>query len=182
MDLRKKLTQQNYSGVANLYTADFGNDNEHFDFFINPLVLNLTENSLTGSIVDLGTGPGNVIDYLLRLDVTNKIIGVDFTQEFCANLKMKYQDSKQIEIICNDFVQFVSGLPNNSVSAYTANYSIIHVPNEELDDLFENIQRSLQKNGMFAFSVWKGTKKGMDLEPYQTQHDPRLKVNEQLES
>ena len=181
-DTRKQQTQKNYDGIAELYAADFENDNRGFDSLINPLVLNLDENNLENAVVDLGTGPGNVVDYLLKLGIKNKIIGVDFTKKFCDNSIIKYSNKPQVNIIFDDFVDYVSKQPNDSISGYISSYSIIHIPDEEINGLFENIERSLQKNGMAAFLVYEGTQKGMEEEPYQKEKDSRLKTTEKLES
>lgn len=181
-DVRKKQTQKNYDGIAELYAADFENDNRGFDSLINPLVSNLDENNLENAVVDLGTGPGNVVDYLLKLGIKNKIIGVDFTKKFCDNSIIKYSNKQQVDIVFDDFVDYVSKQPNDSISAYISSYSIIHIPDEEIDGLFENIERSLQKKGMAAFLVYEGTQKGMEQEPYQKEEDSRLKITEKLES
>lgn len=181
-DTRKQQTQKNYDGIAELYAADFENDNRGFDSLINPLVSNLDENNLENAVVDLGTGPGNVVDYLLKLGIKNKIIGVDFAKKFCDNSIIKYSNKPQVDIVFDDFVDYVSKQPNDSISAYISSYSIIHIPDEEIDGLFKNIERSLQKNGMAAFLVYEGTQKGMEQEPYQKEGDPRLKITETLES
>ncbi|MEI8068105.1 MAG: class I SAM-dependent methyltransferase [Candidatus Shapirobacteria bacterium] len=182
MDIRKQHTKDDYAAIAKLYTMDFGKHNRGLGVFIDPLVSKLIENNLEKVIIDLGTGPGKVINYLIELGIKNKIIGVDFVQEFCDNLKIKYSDKQQVEIVCDDFVDYVAKQPNNSISAYTANYSIIHVLDEELNSLMKNIERSLQKNGLVVFTVYEGTKKGMEPEPYQTENDPRFKVKEPLEA
>lgn len=182
MDIRKQQTQKNYNEITQLYTEDFGEIQYFFDEFFDPLVSNLTQNNLKNTVVDLGTGPGNVVDYLLKFDIKNKIIGVEFAQEFCNKLKIKYSDKPQVDIVCDDFVDYVAKQPADSISAYVANYSIIHIPNEEINDLFKNIQKSLQRNGMIAFSLWEGEKKGMRQEPYQIENDQRLRTNSFLES
>lgn len=182
MDIRKQHTKDDYAAIAKLYTMDFEKHNRGLDIFINPLVSKLVENNLEKSIIDLGTGSGKVINYLIKLGVKNKIIGVNFVQEFCDNLKIKYSDKQQVEIVCDDFIDYVAKQPNDFISAYTANYSIIHVLDEELDSLIKNIERSLQKNGLVVFTVYEGIKKGMEPEPYQIENDPRFKVKEPLES
>jgi SAM-dependent methyltransferase len=182
MDQRKQLTQKNYSGIADLYTADFGADNEHFDEFIDPLIKEIEQKGLLGQIIDLGSGPGNVIDYLLKFNPDNELIAVDFTPEFCKKLKIKYQKNEKVKVVQGDFVQYVSSQPINSVVAYIASYSVIHVPDEEIGEFFKSLHSSLVVGGLFAFSVWEGEKKGMEKEPYQVQHDNRLQVQENLES
>jgi SAM-dependent methyltransferase len=181
-DPRKHLTQHNYSGIADLYTIDFGSDREHFADFLVPLIDQIKKKGLAGPIIDLGSGPGNVIDYVLEFPLKNPLVAVDFTPEFCEKLRSKYHGNDRVLLVYGDFVEYVATQPHNSVAAYLANYSIIHVPDEEVDGFFTSLYESLAPGGMFVCSVWEGEKKGMEHEPYQVQHDPRLQVRENLES
>ena len=70
--------------------------------------------------------------------------------------------------------------PNSSVAAYIANYSLIHIPDEEVDLLLSHVCRSLATGGYFMMSCHKGTYKGMEQEPYQAQKDSRLNVEDIL--
>jgi SAM-dependent methyltransferase len=177
MDIRKKQTQQNYDEIAQLYTKDFGEKIIFFDKFLDPLALSLKRDNLMKPIVDLGSGSGNVIDYLIKLGVKNEIVGVDFSKRFCKILKKKYVGNKNIKIINKDFVDYIAKQKSDSVSAYISNYSTIHVLDEEIDFLMKNIYRSLEKKGLVVFSVYEGTKKGMELEPYQVNKDSRFKTS-----
>jgi SAM-dependent methyltransferase len=176
MDTRKKQTQQNYNEIAQLYTEDFGTKIIFFDKFLDPLAINLRKNNLIKSVIDLGSGSGNVIDYLIKLGVENKMIAIDFSKRFCNILKKKYRKNKNIKVVYKDFVDYVAKQKDDSVSAYVSNYSTIHVLDEEIDYLMKNIYRSLEKEGLVVFSVYEGNKKGMELEPYQLNKDPRFKT------
>lgn len=184
MDIRKKQTRQNYNEIAQLYTEDFGTKIIFFDKFLDPLAISLRKNNLIKSVIDLGSGSGNVIDYLVKLGVQNEMVGVDFSKNFCNILKKKYRKNKNIKVVYKDFVDYVARQKDDSVSAYISNYSTIHVLDEEIDFLMKNIYRSLEKNGLVVFSVYEGNKKGMELEPYQLNKDPRFKtkVREYLSS
>jgi SAM-dependent methyltransferase len=182
-DSRMLSTKENYSAIVIPYTEDFGNDHRNLDEFIDPMVSILVEKKIDGPIIDLGSGPGNVIDYLLEKEVDNQIIGVDFVDGFCKNLSKKYLGNSQIGVVNSDFVSYVTNQSENSVAAYTAGYSIIHIPDDRICGLFKNISKTLKKDGLFFFSVYEGEDKGMQPEPYQEENDFRLiKTNERLEA
>ncbi|MFC1653489.1 methyltransferase domain-containing protein [Patescibacteria group bacterium] len=180
MDSKKKSTQQTYSSIASLYTEDFGKDREDFEIFIYKAIDRLKTLSLKGSVVDLGSGPGNVVDYLIEKGVDNKIIANEFTPEFSKALEEKYSQSNQVSINSEDMVKFVPSLKESSISLYIANYSIIHIPDDEVDPLFNEIYKTLEPKGLFVLAVWGGSKKDMEEEPYQIENDKRLNTNKKL--
>lgn len=181
MDKKKLLTRNNYSKIAKLYTQDFGKDYAHFEFIDKVINLLKKERLENKEIVDLGTGPGNVIDYLYQKGL-RKLTAVDITPEFCNLVRKKYMKNETIKVICDDMISFVKKKKDSSIAAYIANYSIIHIPNEEVDGFFVQIKRTLMPGGLFMMSCYKGKTKDLEIDPYQIQKDPRLKVREKLVS
>lgn len=181
MDKRKLLTRQNYSKIIKLYTQDFGKDYEHFEFIDKLVDLLKKENLENKEIVDLGTGPGNVIDYLYGKGL-RKLTAVDITPEFCDLVREKYKKDKNVRIVCGDMADYLKKAKDSSIAAYIASYSIIHIPDEEVDEVFTQIKRTLMPGGLFMMSCHKGTTKNMEADLYQIQKDPRLKVKEKLVS
>lgn len=179
MDKRKLATQKDYSIISSIYAHDFGQDFEYFDF-IEQLIRELPDLQ-NGKVVDLGSGPGTVVDYLFQRAVHN-VTAVDITSEFCGMIAKKYENEPSVQIYNGDMVEFIAGHVDSSIAAYTANYSIIHIPDEEIDPLFQEIHRTLVPHGMFFMSCHTGAHKGMEIEPYLEQQDPRLNGDEHLEA
>lgn len=178
MDKRKLLTQNDYSKIYKLYSADFEKDYEHFEI-IDEVIGLLSKNKLSDKpMVDLGSGPGTVSDYLYNKGIKN-ITAVDFTEEFCEFLKEKYKN-KSIKVVKSDITEFVVNQITNSIASYFANFSLIHIPDEEIDPIFKSISRSLLPGGMFVMVCFKGKFKGLEKEPYQAQNDKRLSINKEL--
>ena len=176
-DLRKTKTKNDYAIISSMYEDDFGKDYDHFDF-IDQTLFSLEESNIKLPIVDLGSGPGVVARFLEGRGVAN-IISVDITPEFC---QMTKTNTRYTKVICEDMVSYVDKQKDQSIGAYIANYSIIHIPDEEVDILLQNIHRSLTVNGIFMMSCHRGIFKGMEQEPYQTQNDSRLNNSEKLET
>jgi len=176
-DRRKLLTQQDYSRISKIYADDFGRDRYHFDFIDQTIKLFRDRKLYQLPVVDLGSGPGVVTDFLFENGVRN-IVAIDIVPEFCKMIKAKHGDG--VKVICNDMVEVLNKEDNSSIAAYIANFSINHVPEEEIDQLLSNIKRSLVPGGLFLMSCHKGTFKGMEQESYQTQKDPRLNVKKEL--
>lgn len=176
-DNRKQQTQNDYAKISNLYDLDFGRDRDHFDLIERSIEI-VKENSLIDfPFIDLGCGSGVVTDYLIEKGIRN-IEAVDLTQEFCKMVSQKHNG--KVQVFQDDMVNFIGNKPNNSVAAIIASFSIIHIPDEEVDMLFKGIQKCLKPGGIFLMSCHKGTYKGMEKEPYQTQNDQRLDIKEEL--
>ncbi|OGK17693.1 hypothetical protein A2866_05930 [Candidatus Roizmanbacteria bacterium RIFCSPHIGHO2_01_FULL_39_8] len=181
MHLYKKHTQKTYSIISDLYTSDFEKDYGNFHFIDQFLKLIKLHKLELYPLVDLGTGPGTAINYILNKQHNlSSISGVDFEKKFCDYLKNKYKTFNRIKIIHEDMVDFTSKQKKNSVGSYIACYSIIHLPDHEIDELFMFIQRSLVKKGLFIFSCFRGTKKELEQERYQVIRDLRLHHDEPL--
>ena len=175
MDIRKKHTQKTYSVIHNLYTEDFGKNYENFHFVDDLLKLIKLPKLQKYPIVDLGTGPGNVVDYILKKEESlSSIIAVDFEKNFYEKLKKKYLKVNNVKVVHEDMLEFTARQTNNSVGAYIASYSLIHIPDFEIDELFLFINRSLVEKGLFLFSCYRGTDKKLEQEPYQVFRDTRL--------
>ena len=50
------------------------------------------------------------------------------------------------------------------IAAITAGFSIIHIPDEEVDGLFQDIYDLLVPGGLFYMSSHEGHHKGMEIE------------------
>ncbi len=180
MDKRKLISKKDYFNIYKLYTEDYGKDNENFELIDKAISLLKQRNMSSDLVIDLGSGPGNVVDYLYKYDIKN-IIAVDYLSEFVIFLKDKYKAIPSIQIKNEDMTDFLKNNPDDNNGLIVASYSLIHIPDEEIDELLQNIYRSLKPQGLFVFSVFKGTNKGLEIEPYQLQKDPRLKTDTKLE-
>lgn len=136
MDIRKTLTQKNYSVIAELYIEDFEKNYENFHFIDDLLKLITLHKLEEYSVVDLGSGPGTVIDYILKKGKNrSSLVAVDFNQFFCGRMNKKYIQKKNIKIVHEDIVDFTKRQKTQSIGAYIASYSIIHIPDGEIDEL-----------------------------------------------
>lgn len=181
MDIRKKHTQHTYSKIHHIYTEDFEKDYGNFHLIDDLLDLFRHHRLQKFPLVDLGSGPGRVIDYILKKDhKLTSIVGVDFEKNFYERMKKKYQDFDKVKIFHEDMLDFTARQKNNSIGSYIASYSLIHLPDPEIDELFLFISRSLVKRGLFLFSCYRGTRKELEQQPYQVKKDYRLNHREIL--
>lgn len=180
MDLRKVATQFDYSQISEIYANDFGTQKENLSFFKDLIFLLKKRHLEEKLIVDLGSGPGPELDYLFKNGLKN-ITAVDFVPEFVSLIKAKYRQEKTVQVVYQDLVEYVKKLPSLSVACFVANFSLIHIPDEEINSLFSHLARTLTWNGLFFASFHEGTFKGMEEEPYLTGKDPRMITVDKLE-
>jgi ubiquinone/menaquinone biosynthesis C-methylase UbiE len=177
MEEQKLKTKEDYSIISKMYAKDLGSIRDHFDFIDQAIGSLKEKNLLSFPCVDLGCGSGTVTDYLVEKGLSN-IISVDFVPEFCKMVKNKHD--KNVKVICGDMMETVNEFKKSSICCYFANYSIIHVPDKEIDELFKKMVQTLVPGGLCMISCSKGNSKGMEQEPYQTQKDPRLTKKQTL--
>lgn len=180
MDPRKQATKENYSEISNLYANDYSRDFHHFEY-IDLMLAKIDERNLAEKgVTDLGSGHGTVIEYILEKKHL-MITAVDITPEFCRMLENKF-DNPPVRVVQADMVDHVKNLDDGSTGAFTANFSLIHIPDEETDVLLANISAKLAPGGLFMASVLEGDFKGMMAERYQAENDPRLyRIDKRLE-
>ncbi len=184
-DHPKEKTKQNYSIISPLYITDFGNEYINFELVDKFVQLQRQRRLLIKNTLDLGCGPGTITDYLIKKGVWS-VVAVDITPEFCEYVREKFKDLKgaYVEVIEGDMVdvikEIIPGYRNN-IGGVVAGFSIIHIPDNEVDELLRNIYTLLAPGGLFYMSCHEGTFKGMEIEPYVQQGDTRLRVQERLE-
>lgn len=181
----KSITKHNYSQISKLWIEDFSSYRENFELIIKAIELIKSMKLQDRKVCDLGSGSGTVADFLLEKGLRN-IEVVEFVPEFIRLLEQKYSGIKSVKVVDSDIVAFFKqSLKDNikfreSFIAHFASYSIIHIPDDEVDELFQNIHETLMKGGIFVMSCQEGMKKGYEQDPYQTNNDSRLKTKEEL--
>ena len=96
-------------------------------------------------IVDLGTGTGNGIEYLLSRTENSKFIGVDFSSEMINVAKRKFKGNERVKfVICRlDQLKFAS----NSIDYFISAGTFHHIKNKK--KVFKIIWHALKPGGKF---------------------------------
>lgn len=102
-------------------------------------IIELSSIKSNAKILDVGTGTGVLIKYLLKQNPI-KITAVDVSENMIAVAKKKYIESN-VEFIVEDIMKY-----NNDTFDYIFLYSVYpHIQNE--DNLFKHLAQLLNKNG-----------------------------------
>lgn len=141
-------TGRAYDEVADLYTDLFSN--EINESALDRALLGLFADgvdSLPGSVLDAGCGPGHVTEYLagLGLDAT----GVDTSSAFIDIARAAYPS---LQFAVGDMTSLDA--TDRSVAGIVCRYSTIHVPPSNLDVVFEEFVRVLGPGGQLLISFF----------------------------
>lgn len=130
-----------YGAVADLYISMFGSTEQTHDDDLNLIRRHLGR--LSGSVLDLGCGPGHLSGYLhgLGVDVT----GVDLVPEFVSHAEARHPD---IAFHVGSMQSLAR--PDHSWHGILAWYSLIHLPPSELDGTLAEIRRAITDDGVLV--------------------------------
>ena len=110
-------------------------------------ILSKFKSSLKGSIIDLGTGKGVIVNEYLK--VTENLTLVDFNPEIVTFLQEEYSSTKVYNLdLCSPEWSGHLGEKFDSIVSLDL---LEHIPDE--DTFFQNINKVLKKDGVFIAKV-----------------------------
>lgn len=110
-------------------------------------ILSLFAELVRGPVLDVGSGPGHVTAFLAGRGL--EVSGVDLSPEMVAVARHSYPG------ILFD-VGSMAALEQRGLGGIVAWYSIIHVPPEQLPDVFAGFHRALSDSGCLALAFQVG--------------------------
>lgn len=154
---KRESVKKDYDLIASQYSRDFGNYIEDLDVY-HEFEKYLDKDS---TILDLGAGSGRTYSYFKEKGY--KYIGLDFSQKM---QEYAYLLHGNFSYINDDMVNLKDYFSSNSIDAIFAVYSLFHLPNNDLKNLFANVYDILKDNGIFLFTYQVGLGEEMTDEPY----------------
>ena len=154
---KRESVKKDYDAIADVYAEEFGRKYEDIEI-INEFMKKLSSNA---KVLDLGGGTGKIADLLIKNGFNTTCL--DFSKEMQRKSKEFYGD---IPYILDDMLNIKNHFENNSLDGIIAFYSIFHVPAENLNKLFSDINDVLKENGILCFCVQLGDGECFVDEPY----------------
>ena len=132
-----------YDAVADDYVEAFGNDLEQLP--VDRAVLDDLARRLSGTVIDLGCGPGQIGGYLLARGV-ERVVGIDLAPRMLARVPF--------EGVAAD----MRALPLRAgcVAGVVAFYSVQHVRREEVGAVLREVRRVLRPDGSLVVACHLG--------------------------
>ena len=149
-----------YDEVAELYTGLFRDAmvNAPVDRAMLGLFAELVRAEDRGPVADLGCGPGRITGHLDALGLNT--FGLDASAEMIRmarevhpNLRFEHRSMEKLDVA------------DGGLGAIVAWYSIIHMPPEQLPELFAEFARALAADG-YLMLAFQAADDGADRQPY----------------
>ena len=139
--------RQAYESVAELYIELFGRSQQIHADDLAFIGRHLGEKS--GTVLDLGCGPGHITGYLRSLGVD--ATGIDMVPEFIAHARAAHPGGRyQLGSMEN------LDVANHSIAGILAWYSLIHLPPQDLDGVLAECRRAMVPAGTLVLGLFDG--------------------------
>lgn len=154
---KRESVQKDYDIIADEYSSEFGKMYEDIEI-VEDFLSKLKPNS---NILDLGGGTGKLTD-LFRQKGHNAIC-YDFSKEMMRKSKEYFGE---LPYVLDDMLNITQHFKAKEFDGIIAFYSLFHIPREDVDNLFKDINYILNDNGIFCFVVQLGDGEDFIDEPY----------------
>ena len=154
---KRNSVKIDYNLIADQYYKEFRATLEDIDL-IKKFESYLEKDSL---IIDLGGGSGKLTNYLNEKGY--KAICYDFSENMKKYAEKTYPN---IQFILDDIVNIKKHFSEKSINGIIAMYSLFHIPKENINQLFKDINNVLKDQGLFCFSLQLGNGEEFVDEPY----------------
>lgn len=142
------MTQSSYDKVAAAYARQFQHELDHKPF--DRKMLELLAEKSTGTICDMGCGPGQVAAYLHHLGA--EVCGVDLSPQMVAEASRLYP---HISFQQGDMLN-LKAIADGAFGGIAAFYAIIHIPRPQVADALRELRRVLRPDGSLLLTFHIG--------------------------
>ena len=146
---RDESVQRTYDVVADAYAEKYGDELSHKPF--DTWLLDRIAAEVTGPVVDVGTGPGQIAAHLASrgADVT----GIDASEGMVAEARVRYPG---LAFEVADFRRLLRPRTAAGWSAITAWYALVHLTESELPATISALGSTLVSGGILALATHMG--------------------------
>lgn len=109
-----------------------------------------------GPVADVGCGPGRITAHLRGLGLD--AFGIDLSP---GMIEVARRDHPGLRFAIGSMTDL--DLADGSMAGLVAWYSLIHVPDEEIDSVFDHFRRVLRPGGMLLLSFHVGDGRSIDV-------------------
>ncbi|WP_308282802.1 class I SAM-dependent DNA methyltransferase [Pseudonocardia nigra] len=143
-------TRASYDAIATEYAELFREElaAKPLDRALLAWFAELVQTAGGGPVADIGSGPGRSAAHLHSLGL--EVFGIDLSPQMVAFARLEHPHLR-----FEEGSMLALDLPDGALAGILANYSIIHVPDERLPEVFAEFNRVLAPGGhvLLAFQV-----------------------------
>jgi O-antigen chain-terminating methyltransferase len=111
-----------------------------------PLILNAKAGTAQAPILDIGCGRGEWLEFLKRNQTVAR--GVDLNP-----VLVDLCNHQGLEVICSDAIDYLKGIPSESLGAVTAFHLVEHLTFPVWVEMVDQIRRTLRPGGVVVFET-----------------------------
>ena len=137
--------------IYNKHASDYETKFRDFDLYNDTFNAFLSGLKPTATLLELGCGPGNVIQYFLHHKPSLKITGIDLAEKMLEIARVNCPD---VTYYCMNILE-VDHLPS-SYDAVVAAFCLPYIAPESLDKFFANLNLKTNPQGLIYLSCMEG--------------------------
>ena len=162
---KRNSVKKDYDLIADQYFEEYGTVIENIEL-INKFESYLEKDS---QVIDLGGGSAKLTNYLNEKGY--KAICYDFSENMKKYAEKTYPN---IQFILDDIINIKNHFNEKSTDGIIAMYSLFHIPKEDINQLFKDINSILKDNGIFCFTLQLGNDEEFVDEPYLKENGKKV--------
>lgn len=148
--MKKAGVQTNYDIVAENYAAHFRDEMDKKPFDRKMLDWLIEKVADSGTICDLGCGPGQIAGYLRSCGA--KVVGIDLSPEMVRQARIL---NPKIDFQIGDMTELKT-ITEDSFGGIAAFYSIVNIPSASIPKVFDEMFRVLRSGGVLLLTFHIG--------------------------
>jgi len=140
-----------YDKIAEKYSKTFQNPSDFIDKFISFLPRN-------AKVLDVGCGPGQDTNYMFRKGLN--VEGIDLSETMIGTAKKRFPEIKFLVMDMRNLEY-----PDNYFDGLLVSFSLIHIPNRDIDNVLSELRRVLKNKGIMYIGLQEGKGEKFVTEP-----------------
>lgn len=137
--------------IYNKYASDYDAKFRDFDLYHDTFTALLSKLKSDSTLLELGCGPGNVIQYCLQQKPSLKITGIDLAENMLEIARANCPDARYY---CMNILEVDQLSP--TYDAVVAAFCLPYIAPESLDKFFNNLNLKTNPQGLIYLSCMEG--------------------------
>lgn len=154
-----KLDKQIEPALSDSFYSDLGS--QAFELFNKKNFSKVVREIKPSSVLDIGCGNGNFIDYFIKQDGITTITGIELQSDLAKSLKVKYQNQKNINVYSENILKLTF---KEEFDFINISYMLFYLSYQEQISLFSKLANNLSDKGRIVICQYFGNIEDLQIE------------------